>query len=99
MAVADQAYNLLFAMVRDFSVQTPDWGRAVRYQTKPDERLDLTLVSQRVYGSRSHALVIQAAAGLDSPENEMDERLLVLPAADQLLEMRRRAGFPDVGLL
>lgn len=89
----EQAANRLFQMVRDFALQTPDWGDAVRYFTKPDERLDLTLVSHRVYNTRGETLVIQAAAGLDSVESELKEQLLVLPTLPQLREMRRDAGF------
>jgi hypothetical protein len=61
--------------------------------TTPDERTDLTRVSQRVYGRRGETLTVQAAAGLDSPELEMSERLLVLPTAAQLREMKLRAGY------
>ena len=91
--IADQAANRLFQVVRDFALQTPRWGEAIRYFTRPDERLDLTLVSQRVYGTRSESLVIQAAAGLDSPEYELSEQELTLPTIDQLRDMRRSAGF------
>jgi hypothetical protein len=91
--VADQASNRLFVLVRDFALQTPTWGDAIRYYTQPDERLDLTLVSSRVYGTRAESLVIQAAAGLDSPEYEMTEQMLVLPTIEQLRAMRRMAGF------
>lgn len=93
MAVGDQAYNRLFQLVRDFALQTPEWGTAIRYFTKPDERLDLTLVSERIYGTRSEHFVIQAAAGLDSPEYELTEQELVLPTTAQLRELRRTAGF------
>jgi hypothetical protein len=93
MPIADQARNRLFVLVRDFAVQLPAWGEAVRYQTMPDERFDLTLVSQRVYGSRGEALAVQAAAGLDSPELELSERLLVLPTAAQLRTMKQQAGY------
>lgn len=92
-AVREQARNRLFQRVRDFALQTPDWGEAIRYFTKPDERLDLTLVSMRVYGTRNESLVIQAAAGLDSAEFELKEQLLVLPTLTQLRDMRRDAGF------
>lgn len=91
--ISDQASNRLYVVVRDFALETPEWGEAVRYFTKPDERLDLTLVSYRVYGTRTEALVIQAAAGLDSPEIELSERLLVLPTIELLRSMRRAAGF------
>jgi hypothetical protein len=90
-----QSRNRLYQLVRDFSVQTPAWGAAVRYFTLPDERLDLTLVSQRVYGNRNEALVIQAAAGLDSPELAMTERALVLPTATRLMAMKLQAGYGE----
>ena len=93
MAISAQARNRLFQLVRDFAVQTPSWGTALRYQTRPDEAFDLTLVSSRVYGVRTEALVIQAAAGLDSPELELSERPLVLPTADQLSAMKIKAGY------
>lgn len=91
--IADQASNSLFVAVRDFALETPEWGTAIRYFTQPDERLDLTLASYRVYGTREEALIIQAAAGLDSPEYEMPEQLLVLPTVERLRAMRRAAGF------
>ena len=90
-----QSRNRLYQLVRDFAVQTPEWGAAVRYFTLPDERFDLTLVSQRVYGSRDEALVIQAAAGLDSPELELTERALVLPTASRLKAMKLQAGYGE----
>lgn len=93
MAIADQARNRLYQFVRAFAVQTPDWQEAVRYHTSPDERFDLTLVSQRVYGRRTESLVVQAAAGLDSPELELSERLLVLPSEAQLRVMKDQAGY------
>jgi hypothetical protein len=95
MAVSPQARNRLFQLVRDFSLQTPGWGSAVRYYTKPDERFDLTLASQRIYGRRTDSLVIQAAAGLDSCELEMSERPLVLPTEAQLRAMKITAGYGD----
>lgn len=95
MAASGQARNRLYQLVRDFAVQTPPWGTAIRYFTMPDERFDLTLVSQRVYGSRGEPLVVQAAAGLDSPELELTERAMVLPTASQLAAMKIRAGYGD----
>jgi hypothetical protein len=88
-----QALNTLFRMVRDFADQAQPWQTAVRYQTLPDERYDITKVSARVYGTLSNTLVIQAAAGLDSPEQPLTERLLVLPTAAQLRTMKLKAGF------
>jgi hypothetical protein len=93
MAVSEQAPNRLFVLVRDFALQTPAWAEAVRYDTQPDERFDLTLVSQRVYGRRTEFLVVQAAAGLDSPELELSERRLVLPTESQLRVLKQQAGY------
>lgn len=94
---AGYAWMRLFQAVRRFSQATRDWEQAVRYMTLPDERFDLTKVSARVYGTRDEALIIQAAAGLDSPELELTERRLVLPTSEQLAAMKRNAGYdlPD----
>lgn len=89
----EHSRNTLFGLVRQFAQQTPAWGAALRYDTLPDERYDLTLVSKRVYGVRSESLVIQAAAGLDTPESPLMERTLVLPTPDQLRAMKLRAGY------
>ena len=83
----------LMRLVGDFAQRQPRWGECIVYQTKPDERWDVTLAARRVYGSREDFLAILAAAGLDSVEQVMTERELVLPSARQLLLMKQRAGF------
>ncbi|MDP5007463.1 MAG: hypothetical protein NWQ13_00290 [Glaciimonas sp.] len=92
MTVVGSSYVVLYRQVRDFAQQTPVWATATRYQTKPDERFDLTLVSRRVYGRIDEFMVIMAAAGLDSVEQELSEQLLVLPTESQLIRMKRIAG-------
>lgn len=99
MAESPQRFNRLFQLVRDFSLTTLAWQTAIRYRTLPDEARDLTLCSLRVYGVRSEWLVIQAAAGLDSPELLMTERDLVLPTPNQLGAMKVRAGFAGPELI
>ncbi len=42
---------------------------------------------------RARHWALQAAAGLDSPENGLKEQVIVLPTATQLRTMRRDAGF------
>lgn len=81
------------AAVRKFAVQTPGWGEAIRYQTKPDERSDITLIAQRVYGDRGEFMAVYAAAGLDTLEQELDERLLVLPTYSQLQLIKRKTEY------
>lgn len=93
MTTADWAANKLYKLIRDFAEQTKEWDDAIRYWTKPDERFDLTLVSYRVYGTGNEWQVIQAAAGLDSPEYELTERRLILPTTDKLRELRQTAGY------
>lgn len=80
-------------MVRNFAVQTPDWGTAIRYFTKPDERSDITLIAERVYGNRSEFMAVFAAAGLDSVEQEIPEQQLVLPNYGQLQLIKRQTGY------
>ncbi len=82
----------LIRLVSNFAQRQPIWGECIIYETLPDERLDLTLVSERVYGNRDEFLTILAAAGLDSVEQEMSERTLVLPTARQLATLKNLAG-------
>jgi len=79
--------------VRKFSVTAPVWEDAIRYFTKPDERWDLTLVAERVYGSRDEYLAVMAAAGLDRLDQQLTERELVLPTASRLALIKFRTGF------
>lgn len=83
-----------YAAVRQFSVSVPSWGAAIRYFTLPDEKHDLTLVSQRVYGNRDEWLAVMAAAGLDTLDQPLEQRELVLPTKDQLLAIKAGVGYP-----
>lgn len=88
--------GLFYKLVRDLALRTRPWQSAIRYQTKPDERNNLPLVSQRVYGRRDEFLAVAAAAGLDSIEQGMSERLLTLPTEGQLQAFKDRAGFKNL---
>lgn len=79
--------------VRQFSLTAPVWEEAIRYFTKPDERWDLTLVSQRVYGNRDDFVAVMAAAGLDRFDQELTERELVLPTPARLALIKQRTGY------
>lgn len=84
--------NLLHKHLRQFALETPSWGTAVRYHTKPDEKYDLTLVARRVYGLPEEWPVIMAAAGLQSVDEPLNEQLLVLPTLAQLQTLKRELG-------
>lgn len=86
------AAAMFYRSVRDFAEQTPVWGTAIRYQTLADERLDLTLISRRVYGRVDEFITVMAAAGLDSVEQILPEQLLVLPTEAQLRDLKIAAG-------
>ena len=92
MATYTAAAELL-RRVADFAERQPEWAERITYQTLPDEAWDLTLVSQRVYGTRDEFLAVMAAAGLDSVEQELTPRRLVLPTPRQLADMKRLAGY------
>lgn len=98
MADSPQRWNRLHQLVRDFALQTPIWAAAIRVRTTPSEARDLTAVAARVYGDRSQWPVIQAAAGLDSPELLLPEMDLVLPTPAQLVVLKARAGFAGAAL-
>lgn len=82
-----------YRAVRQFADTARVWQDAIRYQTLPDERWDLTLVSQRVYGNRDEYLAVMAAAGLDRFDQELSEQELVLPTAQLLQALKRQTGY------
>ena len=77
----------------EFSERTKPWEQRITYYTTADEAWDVTLISDRVYGNRFETLAILAAAGLDTAEQEIPIRQLVLPTPTQLYAIKRRSGY------
>lgn len=92
LSLNPQAASALYRAVRQFSVMTSPWETAAWYETKPDEMYDLTLVSERVYGTRTEALTVMAAAGLSDLDEPLTERKLCLPTAGQLRQIKAVVG-------
>lgn len=92
-----QAAGAFFRAVRRFALTTRPWEPAIWYETKPDERHDLTLVSQRVYGRRDEYLAVMAAAGLSHVDDELTERKLCLPNEGQLRKIKLTTGYESIG--
>ena len=83
--------------VRKFAESVKPWDTtAIFYETKPDEMYDLTLVSQRVYGRRDEFLAVMAAAGLDTVDQPLPQKRIVLPNEGQLIAIKRRVGFESI---
>ena len=82
-----------YRLVRDFVTTIKPWDVAIHYQTLPDERYSMPLISYRVYGEFHYYMAIMASANLDSVENPLMEQLLILPTRTQLEAMLREAGF------
>ncbi len=79
-------------IVRNFAQSTPDWALAVRHWVTPDEILDPAKISFRVYGSWREYLAVMAAAGTDSLEQAITQRMLVMPTYSQLAAIKARCG-------
>jgi hypothetical protein len=94
--VNTSAVAIFYQLVREYALTTPAWAVTQSYQTKPDERWDMTLASRRVYGIPDEFLTIMAAAGLDSVEQEMPEQLLILPDAATLQSFKTQAKFVNL---
>jgi len=88
-----QAAKSFYREVRLFSERTKPWEVAVFHEVTPDEIWDVTLVSRRVYGRPDEFLTIMAAAGIDTVDQGLSQKKLVLPTEAQLYAIKRRAGF------
>ncbi len=82
----------LYAQIKAFASQAQFAQESMTYFTLPDERFDVSLAAFRVYGDRGLYMVIAAAAGLDSVEQEMPEQKLRLPSLAQLAAMQAEMG-------
>jgi len=83
--------------VRTFAERSTNWNvNAIYYETLPDEVWDLTLVSQRVYGRRDEYLAVMAAAGLDSIDQPLTQRRLILPNDSYLHYLKGRCNFESI---
>jgi phage terminase large subunit-like protein len=90
------AYTAAAAFVRrigQFAQDQPAWAERIVYETKPDEEWDMTKAALRVYGTPDEWLTIMAAACLDSIEQPMTPRTLVLPTLPQLMAIKAATGY------
>ncbi|MGL5451846.1 MAG: hypothetical protein ACRDBT_05475 [Aeromonas sp.] len=88
-----QAARVYWRMVRDFALSVKPWDTAIRYEIKPDERWDATLISRRVYGRRDEFLAVLAAAGIDMVDSPIEQTTIMLPTDAQLRQIKFEAGF------
>lgn len=89
-----RAAKAFYREVRKFAEQAKPWAtNAIFYETKPDETYDLSLVSARVYGTRDEYLAVMAAAGIDTFDQPLAPKKLVLPNFRQLMAIKRFTGF------
>lgn len=89
-----RAAAAFFREVRKFALSAKQWDRnAIFYETKPDEAYDLSLVSRRVYGRRDEYLCVMAAAGIDSFDQALPQKVIVLPSERELIRIKRKTGF------
>lgn len=80
--------------IKRFSENAKPWDSDVRfYEIKPDEVLDPTKVSQRVYGRRDEFLAVMAAAGADTVDQPLAQKKIALPTEGALLRIKRSTGF------
>lgn len=92
-----RAAKSFYREVRKFAESAKPWdATAIFYETKPDEMYDLTLVSQRVYGRRDEFLAVMAAAGLDTVDQPLLQKRIVLPNEGKLIDIKRRSGFESI---
>jgi hypothetical protein len=91
------AAKSFYREIRKFAENVKPWDvTAIFYETKPDESLDVTLVSQRVYGRRDEYLAVMAAAGLDSVDQLLPQKRIALPNDGQLMAIKRKTGFESL---
>lgn len=100
MDVDTAAAMRFWRLVRRFCAQAKPWTQGIVFiDTTPAERLDITKISQRVYGTRHEALAVQAAAGLDQVNTPLEQTTLAIPTPAKLMQLKREAGFESIAAM
>ena len=82
--------------VRKFALTRKAGDTALYYDTTPDEKYDITLISRRAYGNPHETLAVMASCGLDSVDEEVPQTRLTLPTLAQLYFFKRKCGFESL---
>lgn len=94
MDTDNAAAHRFYTAVRRFCQQAKgSTAGALFVDTTLAEQLDVTKLSQRVYGNRDEVLAVMAAAGMDQLTQPMRQQRLVLPTAAKLSQIKRDCGF------
>lgn len=97
MDIDTGAARRYFGLVRRFCAQAKAWTPGVVFiDTTPHDRLDLSKISERIYGSRHEVLTVQAAAGLDQVCQPLAQQRIALPTKEKMLQLKREAGFESI---
>lgn len=91
-----QAARVFFKKVANYVKNAKAWDNVMTYEIKPDEYVDATLISRRVYGTSDEFLVVMACAGIDSFDDGFEQGILTLPNKGQLEKFKRESGFESI---
>lgn len=92
-----RAARAFYEAVAAFSKQAKPWdGNAIYHAVLPDEKLDPTLISRRVYGRPDEYLAVLAAADVSTFDEEIPYGTLVLPREGKLTAIKRQTNFESL---
>lgn len=91
-----QAARVFFKNVANYVKDSKPWSNVMTYEIKPDEYVDATLISRRVYGTSDEFLTVMACAGIDSFDDGFEQGILILPNLAQLEKLKRESGFESI---
>lgn len=91
-----QAARVFFKKVANYVKTAKPWDNIMTYEIKPDEYVDATLISRRVYKTSDEFLTVMACAGIDSFDDGFKQGTLILPNLMQLNKLKREAGFESI---
>lgn len=88
-----QAAKVFWKSVQEWAASVRQWDQVISYDIKPDERWDVTLISQRVYGRRCEYIAVMAAAGVSYVDSPIEQKTIKLPTEEQLRKLKFLSGF------
>lgn len=79
-------------LLRDFSINVKPWESAIYHQVKPNEIYNAPLIAILEYGDADMAHVVLGCAGVDSPEQPIEDLTITMPTIEKYLQLVRIAN-------
>lgn len=91
------AAKAFYREVRRLCANARPWTSGIVFiDTTPSDRMDISKISERIYGTRHEVLAVMAAAGMNTMNQPLEQQRIAVPTKERLMMLKRQTGFESV---